>query len=169
MLEMCSQIFWTSVSLPENNKPPVADAGPEKELTLPVDRTTLDGSKSSDDQKIATYHWKQIKSVPQTRAQFTVRRWECTTLEEHLKMFNGRSRSDFRVRLSEILHHIFFYLFLSISSSFRGLEGVKIENADSAVATVTGLEVGTYEFTLTVTDERKLQSSDTVTVIVREG
>lgn len=46
---------------------------------------------------------------------------------------------------------------------------MKIENADGAVATVTGLEVGTYEFTLTVTDERKLQSSDTVTVIVREG
>lgn len=63
----------------------------------------------------------------------------------------------------------FFYVFLSISPSFRGPEGVKIENADSAVATVTGLEVGTYEFTLTVTDERKLQSSDTVTVIVREG
>ncbi|XP_034016277.1 dyslexia-associated protein KIAA0319-like protein [Thalassophryne amazonica] len=95
---------------PENNKPPVADAGPEKELTLPVDRTTLDGSKSSDDQKIATYRWKQTK----------------------------------------------------------GPDGVKIENADSAVATVTGLEVGTYEFTLTVTDERKLESSDTVTVIVRE-
>lgn len=46
---------------------------------------------------------------------------------------------------------------------------MKIENADGAVATVTGLEVGTYEFTLTVTDDRKLQSSDTVTVIVREG
>ncbi|KAG8005363.1 hypothetical protein GBF38_011384 [Nibea albiflora] len=100
----------TVIVRPENNKPPTADAGPEKELTLPVDRTTLDGSKSSDDQKIATYHWKQTK----------------------------------------------------------GPEGVKIENADSAVATVTGLEVGMYEFTLTVTDERKLQSSDTVTVIVRE-
>ncbi|XP_076610346.1 dyslexia-associated protein KIAA0319-like protein [Chaetodon auriga] len=100
----------TVIVQPENNKPPVADAGPEKELTLPVDRTTLDGSKSSDDQKIATYHWKQTK----------------------------------------------------------GPDGVKIENADSAVATVTGLEVGTYEFTLTVTDERKLQGSDTVTVIVRE-
>ncbi|XP_032391205.1 dyslexia-associated protein KIAA0319-like protein isoform X1 [Etheostoma spectabile] len=95
---------------PENNKPPVADAGPEKELTLPVDRTTLDGSKSSDDQKIATYHWKQTK----------------------------------------------------------GPDGVKIENADGAVATVTGLEVGTYEFTLTVTDDRNLQDSKTVTVIVRE-
>lgn len=57
----------------------------------------------------------------------------------------------------------------SVCRSARGPDGVKIENADSAVATVTGLEVGTYEFTLTVTDERKLQSSDAVTVIVREG
>uniref|UniRef100_A0A8C3B1H9 KIAA0319 like n=1 Tax=Cyclopterus lumpus TaxID=8103 RepID=A0A8C3B1H9_CYCLU len=100
----------TVIVQPENNKPPVADAGPEKELTLPVDRTTLDGGKSSDDQKIDTYHWKQTK----------------------------------------------------------GPDGVKIENADGAVATVTGLQVGTYEFTLTVTDERKLQSADAVTVIVRE-
>ncbi|XP_072227286.1 dyslexia-associated protein KIAA0319-like protein [Leuresthes tenuis] len=100
----------TVIVQPENNKPPVADAGPEKELTLPVDRTTLDGSKSSDDQKIATYHWTKTS----------------------------------------------------------GPDGVKIENADSAVATVTGLEVGTYKFTLTVTDDRKLESSDTVTVIVRE-
>lgn len=50
-----------------------------------------------------------------------------------------------------------------------GPDGVKIENADSDVATVTGLNVGTYEFTLTVTDERKLESSDTVRVIVKEG
>ncbi|XP_031730670.1 dyslexia-associated protein KIAA0319-like protein [Anarrhichthys ocellatus] len=100
----------TVIVQPENNKPPVADAGPEKELTLPVDRTTLDGSKSTDDQKIVSYHWKQSK----------------------------------------------------------GPDGVKVENADTAVATVTGLEVGTYEFTLTVADERKLQSSHAVTVIVRE-
>uniref|UniRef100_A0A8C5G3F6 PKD domain-containing protein n=1 Tax=Gouania willdenowi TaxID=441366 RepID=A0A8C5G3F6_GOUWI len=100
----------TVIVQPENNKPPVADAGPEKELTLPVDRTTLDGSKSRDDQKIATYHWKKTS----------------------------------------------------------GPDGARIENADSAVATVTGLEVGSYEFTLTVTDERKLESSDIVTVIVRE-
>uniref|UniRef100_A0A8C8HK95 PKD domain-containing protein n=1 Tax=Oncorhynchus tshawytscha TaxID=74940 RepID=A0A8C8HK95_ONCTS len=100
----------TVIVQPENNKPPVADAGPEKELTLPVDRTTLDGSKSTDDQNISTYHWKQSK----------------------------------------------------------GPDGVKIENADSAVATVTGLQVGKYEFSLTVTDERDLASTETVTVIVRE-
>lgn len=100
----------TVIVQPENNKPPVADAGPEKELTLPMDHTTLYGNKSHDDQKIATYQWTKNS----------------------------------------------------------GPDGVKIENADTAVATVTGLKVGTYEFTLTVTDERKLESSDTVTVIVKE-
>ncbi|XP_076865096.1 dyslexia-associated protein KIAA0319-like protein [Brachyhypopomus gauderio] len=100
----------TVIVQPENNKPPVADAGPDKELTLPVDHTTLDGSKSSDDQKIVAYHWVQA----------------------------------------------------------NGPEGVKIENADTEVATVTGLRVGMYTFTLTVTDERGLQSSDTVTVTARE-
>lgn len=48
----------------ENNKPPVADAGPDKELTLPVDHTTLDGNKSRDDQKIVKYHWEKTESVP---------------------------------------------------------------------------------------------------------
>ncbi|CAG5866061.1 unnamed protein product [Menidia menidia] len=100
----------TVIVRPENNKPPVADAGPDKELTLPVDGTTLDGSSSSDDQKIATYHWTKTS----------------------------------------------------------GPDGVKIENAEGAVATVTGLEVGMYKFTLTVGDERQLESSDTVTVVVRE-
>ncbi|KAM9494411.1 dyslexia-associated protein KIAA0319-like protein isoform 2-T2 [Clarias gariepinus] len=100
----------TVIVQPENNKPPVADAGPDKELTLPTDRTTLDGSKSSDDQKIVKYHWEKTE----------------------------------------------------------GPEGVKMENAESQVATVTGLQVGTYTFKLTVTDERDLQSSDTVTVIARE-
>ncbi|XP_017294560.3 dyslexia-associated protein KIAA0319-like protein [Kryptolebias marmoratus] len=71
---------------------------------------------------------------------------------------------------------LLFLLLLSVSSSLSaassssssGPDGVKIENADGAVAVVTGLEVGSYKFTLTVTDERNLQSSDTVKVIVRE-
>lgn len=58
---------------------------------------------------------------------------------------------------------------MSSSSIPSGPDGVKIENADSAIATVTGLEVGTYTFMLTVTDDRNLENSDTVTVIVREG
>ncbi|KFQ19190.1 Dyslexia-associated protein KIAA0319-like [Merops nubicus] len=100
----------TVIVQPENNKPPKADAGPDKELTLPVDSTTLDGSKSSDDQKIVSFLWEKT----------------------------------------------------------RGPDGVKLENANSSIATVTGLQVGTYEFTLTVKDERNLQSRSSVNVIVKE-
>ncbi|NWV58624.1 K319L protein, partial [Malurus elegans] len=100
----------TVIVQPENNKPPKADAGPDKELTLPVDSTTLDGSKSSDDQKIVFFLWEKT----------------------------------------------------------RGPGGVKLENANSSIATVTGLQVGTYEFTLTVKDERNLQSQSSVNVIVKE-
>ncbi|NXI48008.1 K319L protein, partial [Galbula dea] len=100
----------TVIVQPENNKPPKADAGPDKELTLPVDSTTLDGSKSSDDQKIVSFLWEKT----------------------------------------------------------RGPDGVKLENANSSIATVTGLQVGSYEFTLTVKDERNLQSQSSVNVIVKE-
>nr|KAF6444055.1 hypothetical protein HJG59_007245 [Molossus molossus] len=100
----------TVIVQPENNKPPQADAGPDKELILPVDSTTLDGSKSSDDQKIISYLWEKT----------------------------------------------------------QGPDGVQLENANSSVATVTGLQVGTYVFTLTVRDERNLQSQSSVNVIVKE-
>lgn len=100
----------TVIVQPENNKPPQADAGPDKELTLPVDSTTLDGSRSSDDQKIISYLWEKT----------------------------------------------------------QGPDGVQLENANSSVATVTGLQVGTYVFTLTVKDERNLQSQSSVNVIVKE-
>ncbi|XP_044523996.1 dyslexia-associated protein KIAA0319-like protein homolog [Gracilinanus agilis] len=96
--------------LSENNKPPQADAGPDKELTLPVDSTTLDGSKSLDDQKIISYLWEKT----------------------------------------------------------QGPDGVRLENANNSIATVTGLQVGIYTFTLTVKDERNLQSQSSVNVIVKE-
>ncbi|XP_063168497.1 dyslexia-associated protein KIAA0319-like protein homolog [Candoia aspera] len=100
----------TVIVQPENNKPPRADAGPDKELTLPVDSTTLDGSKSSDDQKIVSFLWEKT----------------------------------------------------------QGPDGVRLENANSSIATVSGLKVGTYKFTLTVKDERNLQGQSSVNVIVKE-
>ncbi|XP_036034622.1 dyslexia-associated protein KIAA0319-like protein homolog isoform X2 [Onychomys torridus] len=100
----------TVIVQPENNKPPQADAGPDKELTLPVDSTTLDGSKSTDDQRIISYLWEKT----------------------------------------------------------QGPDGVQLENVNSSIATVTGLQVGTYVFTLTVRDERNLQSQSSVNVIVKE-
>lgn len=46
---------------------------------------------------------------------------------------------------------------------------MQLKNANSSIATVTGLQVGTYVFTLTVKDERNLQSQSSVNVIVKEG
>lgn len=60
-LECC--FWWLHFFVLENNKPPQADAGPDKELTLPVDSTTLDGSKSTDDQRIVSYLWEKTQWV----------------------------------------------------------------------------------------------------------
>ncbi|XP_072365817.1 dyslexia-associated protein KIAA0319-like [Scyliorhinus torazame] len=45
---------------------------------------------------------------------------------------------------------------------------VKIEDNDKAVATVMGLQVGTYQFRLTVTDQQDLSNSKTVAVTIKE-
>uniref|UniRef100_A0A8C6FN01 KIAA0319 n=1 Tax=Moschus moschiferus TaxID=68415 RepID=A0A8C6FN01_MOSMO len=95
---------------PENNRPPVAVAGPDKELTLPVESTTLDGSRSSDDHGIVFYHWERV----------------------------------------------------------RGPSAVEVENFDKAIATVSGLQVGTYHFRLTVKDQQGLSSATTLTVAVKK-
>ncbi|KFP92614.1 Dyslexia-associated protein KIAA0319, partial [Apaloderma vittatum] len=100
----------TLIVQPENNSPPVAVAGPDKELTFPVESATLDGSKSQDDQGIVFYHWENIS----------------------------------------------------------GPSSVQMENGDKAIATVTGLQVGTYRFRLTVKDQQGLSSASVLSVTVKE-
>ncbi|NXT43204.1 K0319 protein, partial [Pelecanoides urinatrix] len=100
----------TLIVQPENNSPPVAVAGPDKELTFPVESTTLDGSKSQDDQGIVFYHWENIS----------------------------------------------------------GPSSVHMENGDKAIATVTGLQVGTYRFRLTVKDQQGLSSASVLSITVKE-
>ncbi|XP_051871969.1 dyslexia-associated protein KIAA0319-like isoform X2 [Pristis pectinata] len=99
----------TVIVQPENNSPPVAIVGPDKELISPVESTSLNGEGSTDDQGIVSYHWEKI------------------------------SGSD-----------------------------VKIEGKDKAVATVLGLQVGMYQFRLTVTDQQGLNSSKTLAITIKE-
>ncbi|MBD0288103.1 MAG: hypothetical protein ICV79_22155 [Flavisolibacter sp.] len=45
----------------QNNKPPIAAAGPDVVITLPTDSTLLDGSKSSDpDGTISAWLWTKV-------------------------------------------------------------------------------------------------------------
>lgn len=46
---------------------------------------------------------------------------------------------------------------------------MEMENTDRAIATVSGLQVGTHHFQLTVTDRQGLSSTATLTVVVRKG
>ena len=45
----------------EHNKPPLADAGLNKTVWLPVDTVTLSAINSTDDQHIDSYQWTQIR------------------------------------------------------------------------------------------------------------
>uniref|UniRef100_A0A8C9BH59 KIAA0319 n=1 Tax=Phocoena sinus TaxID=42100 RepID=A0A8C9BH59_PHOSS len=100
----------TVIVQPEDNRPPKAVAGPDQELVFPVESTTLDGSRSSDDHGIVFYHWEHV----------------------------------------------------------RGPSAVEMENIDKAIATVSGLQVGTYHFRLAVKDQQGLSSTTTLSVTVRK-
>ena len=48
----------------ENNKPPIAVAGPDQVITLPTDSISLDGSTSNDpDGTISEWLWKKFKAL----------------------------------------------------------------------------------------------------------
>lgn len=61
------------------------------------------------------------------------------------------------------------HLLSTTSPFYRGPSAVEMENVDKAIATVTGLQVGTYHFRLTVRDQQGLSSTSTLTVAVKQG
>ncbi|XP_034144581.1 dyslexia-associated protein KIAA0319 [Esox lucius] len=53
----------------ESNRAPVAVVGPNTQLTLPVASVTLDGSHSTDDHGITSYHWNTVSGPPGSRIE----------------------------------------------------------------------------------------------------
>ena len=53
------------------NQPPVANAGPNRNITLPVNSTTLNGSGSDPDGSIASYQWQQVSGPSASRLSAT--------------------------------------------------------------------------------------------------
>ena len=52
---------------PPTNLPPVANAGPDQSLSLPISFVTLDGTKSSDDGNITAYKWTMSRGPKQAK------------------------------------------------------------------------------------------------------
>lgn len=63
--DTADQTSTTEVHLfvkPESNSPPMAVAGPDQKITLPLQAPViLNGSLSKDDIKIAKWKWEQIQ------------------------------------------------------------------------------------------------------------
>ncbi|XP_048010102.1 dyslexia-associated protein KIAA0319 [Megalobrama amblycephala] len=100
-----------SVTVLPANKAPVAITGPERQLFLPVNSITLNGSGSTDDQAISSYQWDMISGPP----------------------------------------------------------GLKIKDANKAVAIATGLRSGNYKLKLTVTDQQGETDSAVLVVTIKEA
>ena len=57
----CKKEFSCEGCATKNNKPPIAVAGPDQVITLPIDSVLLDGRSSSDpDGSISNYLWTKI-------------------------------------------------------------------------------------------------------------
>ncbi|XP_017295296.1 dyslexia-associated protein KIAA0319 homolog [Kryptolebias marmoratus] len=94
-----------------SNRAPVAVVGPDRKLFLPLSSLLLDGSGSSDDQRISSFLWEVVS----------------------------------------------------------GPRGLKLQDADRAVAMATGVQAGRYTFRLTVCDQEGATDSASMTVKVLEA
>ncbi len=74
---------------PADNKPPVANAGPDQTITLPVNTATLNGGGSSDpDNNIRTFSWTKVSGPPSlTIANATVVQTQVSNLVEGVYQF----------------------------------------------------------------------------------
>ncbi|KAL7984462.1 hypothetical protein Chor_003032 [Crotalus horridus] len=211
------------------DSPPVANAGPDQEISLPQNSVTLNGNQSKDDQKIVSYEWSlspkskstvvamqgvrspylQLSSMQEgeykfqltvtdlanqkSTAEVTVTVWPgqnkppaAVTGPDKMLTFPIRSTNLDGSMSTDDLGIVYYHwenishfendcdeLSLPLEESEHwmpfGPSSLHMENADSAVATVSDLQIGTYHFRLTVKDDQGLSSTATLSVIVREG
>jgi K319L-like, PKD domain/WD40-like Beta Propeller Repeat len=100
LLFLSCQKEYSCEGCKETNKPPIAAAGPDQVITLPLDSVLLDGSKSSDpDGKISAWQWTKITGpasctiVSATLATTTVKNLKAGTYQFELKVTDDKGVS----------------------------------------------------------------------------
>ncbi|KAJ8402788.1 hypothetical protein AAFF_G00364600 [Aldrovandia affinis] len=187
--------------------PPVANAGPNQTVTLPLDNITLSGSASSDDHGITEYSWALY---PSSQGREPVMQGARTPLLHLSHLWEGEHTFQLTVtdtagqQASSAVTVIVQpgknkgpkalvgpnrLLILPVNSTVldgsgstddqgvvkfhwetvSGPPGMKVKDADKAVAMATGLRAGSYIFRLTVMDQQGAADSASLTVAVREA
>ncbi|KAJ8353948.1 hypothetical protein SKAU_G00215150 [Synaphobranchus kaupii] len=187
--------------------PPVANAGPNQTLTLPLNHVTLSGSESSDDHAIAGYSWTLC---PSSQGKDPTMQGVRTPLLQLSDLQEGKYTFQLTVTDTEgqqassnvtvlvqpeknmgpsavvgpdrllTLPVNSIRLDGSNSTDDRGIvtfhweaisgpPGMKIDDADKAVAVATALGAGSSIFRLTVTDQQGVADSASLTVTVTEA
>lgn len=187
---------------PAVNIPPVANAGNNITITLPVNTTTLNGSGTDADGTITAYLWTKlsgpaagtitssttavttVNGLVQGVYQFRLRVTDntgATALDTVQVTVNpvpnilpvANAGADVNITLpvntaslsgsgNDADGTITSYAWVKISGPAAGT----ITNANAAVATVSGVVLGTYQYQLTVTDNNGGIDRDTMRLIV---
>lgn len=79
---------------PETNKPPVANAGKSRSITLPDNRATLTGSASDEDGKVESYRWTKVSGGHATLRDADTPKLEVTDLAEGRYVFRLTVKDD---------------------------------------------------------------------------
>ena len=192
------------------NQPPVAHAGPDQTVTLPLDSITLDGTTSSDlDGTIVSYRWSKVSgsdsysigddtsakttvnllqvgtyifaltvtddsgSVASDNVSITVLDSIASTKPNQPPVANAGPDQTVTLPLDSITldgttssdsdDTIVSYRWSKVSGS----DSYSIGDDTTAKTTVNLLQVGTYIFALTVTDNNGVSDTDDVTIVVK--
>nr|XP_021322651.1 dyslexia-associated protein KIAA0319 isoform X3 [Danio rerio] len=193
------------VSIPKD-EPPLARAGTDRVITLPLNHLTLWGNQSTDDQAITSYLWTLHPSSPtrkvtmqDVRSAFLL----VSDLEEgqytfQLTVTDSRGQQDSDTisvtvlpanRAPVAVTGPDIQLLLPVNSItlngsgstddqaisryqwdvMSGPPGLKMKDANKAVAIATGLRSGIYKLKLTVVDEQGETDSAVLSITVKEA
>jgi hypothetical protein len=184
------------------NELPVANAGADEVITLPVNGVTLNGSSSFDPGgTIQSFAWTKISGPSEGTINFAeqsfavagnlvsgIYEFELTVVDNNGAIDKDVKQVIVNIPPTALAGRNKFITLPKDSVTLNGSESVDpdgtiglhswrqimgpasatIRNAQQSITVVNHLRAGTYQFTLTVSDNHGGVDTDTITVLVRE-